>query len=113
MTIFQIIIASVALAFWINTAIKFFKREKGQTFFKFLASTIIWFSIAVFSLLPSVTHQLSIKLGFGESLNTLIFVGFIIVFMILFKLINIIERIETNISEIVRKEALSRLNDKN
>lgn len=110
---FQIIIAAVAFAFWANTAIKFLKREKSQSFFKFLTNTIIWFSIAVFSLFPTITHQLSIKLGFGESLNTLIFVGFIIVFMILFKFINIIERIETNISEIVRKEALSRLNDKN
>jgi hypothetical protein len=112
MSFFQLVIAAIALAFWTNAVIKFFKREKHQSFFKFIANTLVWFSIAIFSLFPALTHQVSLKLGFGESLNTLIFIGFIIVFMILFKIINIVERIERNISEIVRKEALSRLNDK-
>jgi hypothetical protein len=50
--------------------------------------------------------------GLGENLNTLIFIGFVAVFVMIFKIINIIERIEKNISEIVRKEALGHLEDK-
>ncbi|PIP26902.1 MAG: hypothetical protein COX30_04760 [Candidatus Moranbacteria bacterium CG23_combo_of_CG06-09_8_20_14_all_39_10] len=109
-SILQIIVALTALAFLLTGIFKYIKRQRSQTFFKLMASVIIWGSIFVFSIFPSITHSLSAKLGFGESLNTLIFIGFVIIFIILTKIINIIERIEKNISEIVRKEALSKIN---
>lgn len=109
-SILQIILALTALAFLLAGMLKYIKRQRGQTFFKLMTSVAVWGSIFVFSIFPSITHSLSEKLGFGESLNTLIFIGFVIVFVILTKIINIIERIERNISEIVRKEALSKIN---
>lgn len=110
--IFRIIMAVVASIFLINSWLKFLKRENNQTFFKLVTNNIIWLSIGIFSLLPTETHSISEKLGFGESLNTFIFIGFVIVFAILFKIINILERTERNISEIVRKEALSQITEK-
>jgi hypothetical protein len=108
-TIFQLIFASIAFGFWLNALLKFFRRERSQTFFKFFTNSIIWLGVMVFALYPKVTHILSVKLGFGDSLNTLIFIGFLFVFMILFKIITMIERVEKNISEIVRDETLSPL----
>lgn len=108
-TIFQISIALIAFFFFTSGFIKFFHGERRQSFFKLLTNSIIWLSIILFSLFPSATHTISAKLGFGENLNTFIFIGFIIVFMILFKIIDIIERAERNISEIVRKEALKEI----
>jgi len=105
--------AAISLGFFANGFIKFAKRERSQSFFKFFTNSIIWLSFAMFSLFPSQVHLFSERIGFGENLNTLIFIGFIIVFMILFKIINIIERTERNISEIVRKEALSKIAEKN
>ncbi len=108
-SLFQIIMAIISVGFFANGCMKFVKRERSQSFFKFFTNSIIWLGIAAFSLFPSQVHLLSERLGFGESLNTFIFIGFIIVFAILFKIINIIERTERNISEIVRKEALSKI----
>jgi hypothetical protein len=111
--IFQLIVALVALGFFVNGFLKFIRGERSQTFFKFLANSVVWLSVILFSLFPNMTHKFSEKLGFGESLNTFIFIGFLIVFIILFKIINILERTERNISEIVRKEALSKLEKSN
>jgi len=107
--IFRIVMATVSVGFLLNSWLKFSKGEKGQTFFKLITNNVIWISVIVFSLFPQATHDFSQKLGFGESLNTFIFIGFVLVFAILFKIINILERTERNISEIVRKEALSKL----
>lgn len=108
-SILQMLLAVASAAFLFSGAVKFFQREKSQTFFKFLASTLVWGVILSFSLFPQFSHTLNSKLGFGENLNTLIFIGFILVFAILFKIINIIEKIERSISEIVRKESLEKI----
>jgi len=110
--VFQLLFAFIAFAFFANGLIKFFRRERSQTFFKLFANSIVWLGIMLFSIFPSQVHLFSQKLGFGESLNTFIFIGFMIVFMILFKIINIIEKTERNISEIVRKEALDKITEK-
>lgn len=111
-SIFQIILGAIALLFLINGFLKFVRSERGQTYFKLLATLFIWGNIFVFSIFPNLTHTFSRKLGLGENLNTLIFIGFVVIFAILFKLLNIIEKLERNISEIVRKQALNNLKDK-
>ena len=109
--IFRFALAFLACLFIFSSFSKYLKRQKSQTIFKLLTNTIVWITIAVFAIFPKTTHTLSEKLGFGESLNTLIFIGFVFVFIILFKIINVIERTERNISEIVRKEALSKISE--
>lgn len=99
----------VSAFFLISGAIKFFKREERQTFIKFFASLVIWGAVLMFGLFPHSGRRISQFLGFGDNLNTLIFLGFVIVFISLFKLINAVERLERNISEIVRREALEQL----
>ena len=110
--IFQLMAAVIAFGFFISGCIKFVRREQSQTFFKLFANSVVWLSILIFSIFPSATHKISENLGFGESLNTFIFIGFVIVFMLLFKIINMIERTERHISEIVRQEALSKIGQK-
>lgn len=107
--IFQLFAATIAFAFFANGFVKFFRGQRSQSFFKLLANSVVWIGIILFALFPKATHYISADLGFGESLNTFIFIGFIIVFMIIFKIITMIERVEKNISEMVRNETLSPL----
>jgi hypothetical protein len=108
-SIVQIILVFVSSAIILQTIFKYLQREQSQTFFKFITAMIIWGGIFIFTIFPAFSHTITHTLGFGENLNTLIFLGFIVVFLVLTKVIRIIERIERNISEIVRKEALEKL----
>ncbi len=105
----NLVLVFVSGFFLITGAIKFFKREERQTFFKLFSYLVIWGSILTFGLFPRSSRSLSQFLGFGENLNTLIFFGFVVVFSALFKLVSSVERLERNISEIVRREALEKL----
>ncbi len=112
MLISQFILAGIALFFLAKGILSFLRRETGQTFFKLFLTLIIWGSVLIFATFPSASHQLSALLGLGENLNTLIFIGFVTIFIILFKLLAIIERLERNISDIVRNEALETITDR-
>lgn len=107
--VIRIVLVSVAVLFLVDGLAKFFKREERQTLFKLLSYLTVWGSMLIMGLFPGASHRISQLLGFGENLNTLIFLGFAIVFFAIFKLLNAVERLERNISEIVRREALEKL----
>lgn len=87
--------------------LRFIRKEQGQSFFKLFSTVIVWGGIAYVGFFPSQARQLSRQFGFGDNLNTLIFFGFVVVFIILFHLLSIVEKSEKLLTEIVRKEALN------
>jgi hypothetical protein len=105
-TIIQLTLSVIALFFLGSRIAGFLKRERTQTGFKLIVTLLVWGGILFTSLFPVTVHNLSRSLGFGDNLNTLIFFGFVMVFIILFKLLASIENMERNITEMVRKEAL-------
>lgn len=105
----RIILAFISLVFIIQRFIRYIKKEKAQTFFKLTSTTVIWGSVFLISLYPQFAYLISKKLGFGDNLNTLIFLGFILVFFLIFRLLRTIEKLEKDITEIVRKDALKSL----
>jgi hypothetical protein len=109
-SILQIILVLLASFMILHGLARYIKREQGQSFFKLAANVIIWSVILIFTLFPAFSHTLTRDLGLGENLNTLIFLGFVVIFFVITKIIRIIERVEQNISEIVRKEALDKIN---
>lgn len=112
MSFYQIILAIIAIIFLLTGLVKFAGQQRSQTFFKFIVTLIVWGGILMFSVSPRTSYTVSELLGLGQNLNTLIFIGFVVIFIIIFRLLNVIERLERNISEIVRKEALEKLNTK-
>jgi hypothetical protein len=107
--IVRIALVTISALFLVDGVVKFFKREERQTLFKLLSYLAIWGSILTLGLFPGASHRISQLLGFGDNLNTLIFFGFAVVFFAIFKLLNAVERLERNISEVVRREALEPL----
>ena len=110
-SLFQIILALIAISFLFSGLWKFIKREQNQTVFKVIYTVVIWTGVLFFSLFPDSLRIWARNLGLGENLNTVIFFGFVLVFMAIFKLLNSIEKIEQTITEIVRKEALKDLDE--
>jgi len=107
--IFRYLIAVFILLVLLMRIIKFSRRETSQTAFKLLTTIFIWGSIFAILINPSIAYFISRILGIGENLNTLIFIAFIFVFLLIFKILGIIEKIEKNITEIIRKEALKNI----
>ncbi len=111
--VFKIVLAFLCISFIIKDIYRIIKKEAYFTLFKFITTNIIWGTILVFTLKPSLAKQISIKLGLGDNLNTLIFIGFVIVFLLVFRIIRITEQHEKTITDLVRKQALSKLTEEN
>jgi hypothetical protein len=108
----QILLSIMAFTFLFISVRRFVYREAKQTALKLLLNIFVWSGALLFSLNPSSARLISEALRLGENLNTLIFIGFVIVFGILFKILSIIERIERDITSIVKQDALRDIREK-
>lgn len=108
-SLIQIILALISLYFLLNRIIRFARKERTQTGFKLVVTLVVWGGVLFTSLFPVTVHTFSRSLGFGDNLNTLIFFGFVVVFIVIFKLLSSIEKLERGLTDIVRKEALKDL----
>ena len=107
-SIIRWILIFLSLALISDRFIRFLKREVGQSLFKLFSTLFIWGAVLIISIFPDFAYFISGKLGMGKNLNTLIFFGFVIVFMILFKILSLIEKLEKQITKIVREIAIKK-----
>ena len=105
-TLYQCILAAIAAGIIILRTIRFVRREQTQSLVKYITVVGIWGSIGAISLFPQIAHFIRITFGFGENFNTIIFIAFVILFALYFRLLSVVEKIESTITEIIRKEAL-------
>ena len=103
LSVIQIILAIIASYFLLNRTMRFMRKERTQTGFKLITTCIVWGGVLFTSLFPTEVHNLSRRLGFGENLNTLIFFGFVVVFIVLFKLLSSIEKLEKSLTDIKKR----------
>lgn len=107
--LYQIIVVSVASVMLFQGAKEFLRREVGQTFLKFAVRVIVWGGMGTVAIYPNITEIVARILGIEGNINAVIITGFLLVFLLIFKLLSAIEKIEQNISELTRREALSHL----
>jgi hypothetical protein len=106
LALYQIIIALLALLM-IGQGIKnFLKKENGQTFLKFFVRVVVWGGMALVVLFPTFTNLLARIIGIEGNINAVILTGFLLVFLLIFKLLSAIEKLEQQITLLTRQESL-------
>jgi hypothetical protein len=110
--LYQIIVVAVSVFMIYQGISRFLKGTPGQTFLKLLVRIIIWGGMAMIAIIPSFTNVLANIVGLQGNINAVILIGFILIFLMIFKLLSAIERLEQNISELTRKESLKDVKEK-
>lgn len=102
----QLILVLLAGFFLFQAIKRFVFGENFQSVLKFFVTFGVWSVVFFFALFPGMARQISTLVGMGENLNTLIFITFIIVFLFLFRLMRILEKVESELTALTREQAL-------
>lgn len=103
---YQIAITLLSLVMIYFGLEKFFRRQPGQSLLKLSVRIIVWGGMAAIALFPNFSNYLAEFIGLKGNVNAVILTGFILVFLLIFKIIAVVERIEQQISVLTRQEAL-------
>jgi hypothetical protein len=106
---YQIVITLIAFFMIYQGANNFFRGKKGQTFLKLLIRIIVWGGMASIAFYPKLTNNIAALIGMEGNINAVILTGFILVFLMIFKILSAIERLEQQMTEVTRKETLNNL----
>lgn len=104
--LYQIVVVAISSVMIVQGIKEFAKREAGQTFLKLSVRLIVWGGMAAIAIYPNLTYVLSKFVGIDDNITAVVVIGFIFVFLIIFKLLSAIEKLEQNVSELTRRESL-------
>ena len=74
--------------------------------------SLIWVGLVVVSLLPQTTDLLAAHVGIGRGADLLVYISIIALFYLVFRLVVRMERIQQDITKVVRAMALKDLEKK-
>lgn len=103
---YQIAVALISFTMIYLGVEKYLKQESGQSLLKLFVRIIVWGGMAAVALFPRLTYNLAEFLGIEDNINAVVLTGFLLVFLIIFKILSVIERIEQDISVLTRKDAI-------
>jgi len=110
--LYQIIVSLIsAIMIYLGTK-NYFTGKNKQTLYKLSIRIFVWGGMILITLFPKFTNILADLVGLKGNINAVILTGFLLIFLIIFKLLSAIERLEQNISELTRKESLKELRNK-
>ncbi|MCW5202062.1 DUF2304 domain-containing protein [Desulfobulbus sp. US1] len=104
--LYQVIVVGISSVMLYLGIKEFINRETGQTILKLSVRLAVWGGMGLIAIYPDFTLIIARIMGVVDNFNAVVLMGFLMVFLMLFKLLSAIEKIEQNVSEITRKEAL-------
>jgi hypothetical protein len=104
--LYQVIVVGISSVMLYLGIKEFINRESGQTLLKLSVRLAVWGGMGLIAIYPDSTLVFARLMGVVDNFNAVVLMGFLMVFLMLFKLLSAIEKIEQNVSEITRKEAL-------
>jgi hypothetical protein len=110
--LYQVVVVAVSSVMLYLGIKEFVNREAGQTFLKLLVRLLVWGGMALIAVYPDFTRIIARVIGMEDNFNAVVMTGFLLVFLMLFKLLSAIEKIEQNVSELTRKEALNEAHER-
>jgi len=111
--LYQAVVAILAISMIYQGFVRYIRRESSQTILKFLVRLVIWGGMITVTLFPDVTNWFAKVIGLQGNINAVILTGFLFVFLIIFKLLSSIERLEKQVSILTRQDALENINGEN
>lgn len=84
----------------------FLKGKNHQTILKLGVRLIVWGGMATIVLFPDFSNVLADIIGIQGNINAVILTGFILVFLMIFKLLAAIERLEQQMTLLTRQKTL-------
>ncbi len=110
--LYQVVVVCISSVMLYLGIKEFVKRETGQTLLKLMVRLAVWGGMALIAIYPDFTLIIARVMGVVDNFNAVVLMGFLMVFLIIFKLLSAIEKIEQNVSEITRKEALNEAHER-
>jgi hypothetical protein len=104
------IIKFIIIVFIIFVVTRVFSRylKNDITFRELVLWLIFWALVTLAVLMPQKTDVVAQTLGVSRGADLLVYLSIIVLFFIVFKIIVKLEKIERNITEIVRQDALKK-----
>lgn len=109
--IYQLIIFTLSLLLIFRSSILLLSKKK--TIQEWIASLLVWISIAILGLYPNLSTLIANKFGIELGLNALLVVSIIILTAFSIKQYFSIQNLETTITRLVREIALNKIKIKN
>jgi len=105
--IYQWLVPLISIFFITRTIIQFYRKRRT------VSSTIIWLVFwGILILLAIIPNELSINLakilGIKSNINAIFFVALGLIFLFIFYLSAIVEKLEIQLTELVRKQAIDK-----
>jgi len=104
----------IVTLFTVAVLYKMFKqRQQGKiSIAGFLVWFILWLAVLIAFWQPETTTYLANWLGIGRGADLVLYVSVLVIFYLLFKIFVKLNKIDDNITKIVRKDAIKNARDK-
>lgn len=90
---------------------RYVNGKSGQTVLKLATRLFVWGGMAAIAIFPDLSNNIAAAIGIAGNINAVILIGFIFVFLMMFKLLSAIERLEQDLSIVTRNESIKDLKE--